>query len=106
MLCREKVPGVYLREEDGNRGRSSRTILLFLSSVGTDVQGSPIKQDHCEVTVMPNSIKGHSEVKAAGVATQPTLNIAHWHKGRWICMTFGLELCERSDLHTFSFLLK
>lgn len=55
---------------------------------------------------MPNSIKGHSEVKAAGVATQPTLNIAHWHKGRGICMTFGLELCERSDLHTFSFLLK
>lgn len=48
VLCREKVPGVYLREEDGNRGKSSSTVLLFLSSVGTGIQGSPMKQERCE----------------------------------------------------------
>lgn len=58
------------------------------------------------MTVVSNSIKGHREVKAGGVATQPTLNTAHWHKVKWICTTFGFELCERSTLHTFSFLLK
>lgn len=75
MLCREKVPGEYLREEDGNGASPASQSSLPFVSWSTHPR-IPHKIGPLIVTVMPNSRKGHREVKAGGVTTQPTLNTA------------------------------